>query len=66
MADDKTNARCAIARAVQWKDKPAEIRARQDLGEAMIADRIKKVLASAPPLRDDQRSRLAELLKPVR
>lgn len=39
---------------------------RRDLAEAKIADYIDKVLASAPPLNDEQRNRLAELLRPAR
>ena len=39
---------------------------RRDLAEAKIADYIEKVLSKAPELRDDQRTRLAELLRPVR
>ena len=33
---------------------------------ARIADYIEKTLAAAPPLTDDQRTRLAELLRPAR
>jgi hypothetical protein len=39
---------------------------RRDLAEAKIADYIERVLAEAPPLSLDQRTRLAELLKPAR
>jgi hypothetical protein len=40
--------------------------ARADLAEAKIADYVERVLAEAPPLTDEQRTRLAELLRPVR
>ena len=40
--------------------------ARRGLAEAKIADYIERVLDAAPPLTDEQRTRLAELLKPVR
>lgn len=59
-------AKCAVARAVKNKDKAAELEARRALGAAVIANRITTVLADAPPLTNAQRSRLAELLKPVR
>ncbi len=39
---------------------------RRELAEAKIADYVEKVLATAPPLSDEQRSRLAELLTPLR
>ena len=59
-------AKCAVARAVKDRDKAAELAARQALAEAVITDHIAKVLRDAPKLRDEQRSRLAELLAPVR
>jgi hypothetical protein len=39
---------------------------RRDLAEAKITDYIETVLAQAPPLSDEQRNRLAELLRPAR
>ena len=39
---------------------------RRDLNEAKIADYLERVLAQAPPMTDEQRTRLAELLRPVR
>jgi hypothetical protein len=39
---------------------------RRDLAEAKIADYIERVLAEAPPLTDEQRAKLAELLRPAR
>lgn len=39
---------------------------RRELAEARIADYIEKTLAKFPPLTEEQRVRLAELLKPVR
>jgi hypothetical protein len=39
---------------------------RRETAERRIEDYVKTILAAAPPLRDDQRARLAELLKPVR
>lgn len=47
-------------------DDPEFVGARRDLAEANIAAYIERVLAEAPPLSDEQRTRLAELLRPVR
>jgi hypothetical protein len=38
----------------------------RDRTEALVAAYVRQVLAAAPPLTDEQRTRLAELLKPVR
>jgi hypothetical protein len=40
--------------------------ARRELAEAKITDYIEKVLAEAPTLDEEQRTRLAELLRPAR
>ncbi|CAJ1504289.1 hypothetical protein MU0083_003399 [[Mycobacterium] kokjensenii] len=40
--------------------------ARRELAEAKIHDFVERTLSQAPPLTDEQRTRLAELLKPVR
>ncbi|QFS91146.1 hypothetical protein FIV07_10310 [Mycobacterium sp. THAF192] len=40
--------------------------AKRDLAAAKIANYVDRVLSEAPPLSDDQRNRLAELLRPVR
>ena len=40
--------------------------AKRNLAEAKISDYLEKVLNTAPPLTDEQRTRLAELLRPVR
>jgi hypothetical protein len=55
-----------IARAVKARDPEAETQARRELAEAKIADYIRRVVDAAPPLTDEQRTRLAELLRPVR
>jgi hypothetical protein len=36
---------------------------RRDMRAAKLAEHIKKVVASAPPLTDDQRARLSSLLR---
>lgn len=45
---------------------PEFIAAKTDLVAANIADYLIRTLAAAPPLTDEQRTRLAELLRPVR
>jgi hypothetical protein len=47
-------------------DDPELVEARSLHAEARIAEFVKKTLAEAPPLSDQQRVALAELLKPVR
>ncbi|MEB3065227.1 hypothetical protein [[Mycobacterium] zoologicum] len=42
------------------------VEAKRDLIEANARRYIKDVLAQRPPLTDEQRTRLAELLRPVR
>ncbi len=39
---------------------------KRDLKAELVAEYIAKTLAEAPPLTDEQRTRLAELLRPVR
>lgn len=49
------------------RDDDAELQdAKRKLHEAKIAACIQANLDKAPPLTDDQRNRLAELLRPVR
>ena len=47
-------------------DAPETIEAKGDLAVALLADHIKNVLAKAPPLTEEQRTALGELLRPVR
>lgn len=42
------------------------VAAKADLAKAKIDARIDELVAAAPPLTDEQRTRLAELLKPIR
>lgn len=58
--------RAAVARAVLHSDHSAEAVARRELAEAKIADYVEKALSAAPPLTDEQRTRLVELLRPAR
>ncbi len=61
-------ARSNVAVAHRRRDTTPEAieAARRDFAEAKIADYIEKTLAAAPALTDEQRSKLAELLRPVR
>lgn len=45
-------------------DDPELIEAKRGLIEAQAADYIERVLATAPPLTEDQKRRLAELFRP--
>lgn len=46
-------------------DDPELIEAKRGLIEAQAADYIERVLATAPPLTDEQKQRLAEQFRPV-
>ena len=56
----------AIRAGERLPDDPALVDAKRGLAEAKISDYIEKVLAQAPPLTDEQRIRLAEMLRPAR
>lgn len=60
------HARVAALSRSRPSDDPEVIAAKTALLEANTEDYIKRVLATAPPLSDEQRVRLAELLRPVR
>lgn len=61
------HAKGRLANAYRWENDPALIEERRrELTEAKLADYIEKVLAAFPPLTSEQRTRLAELLAPVR
>lgn len=61
-------ARAARSGAVQryGRDHPESVEAGRNLAALMLEKRITEVLTEAPPLTDEQRTRLAELLAPVR
>jgi hypothetical protein len=63
-----THHRASLARRIQSypPGHPKVVEAKRNLNEAKIADYIERALAEAPPLTDEQRSKLAELLKPAR
>ena len=67
-AETWTHARSALALAIQkyGKNSPQAAQARANFTARRLAHHIEKTLAEAPPLTDEQRTRLAELLRPVR
>ena len=48
------------------KNSPQAVEAYANFKACRLGYYIEKVLAEAPPLNDEQRTRLAELLRPVR
>lgn len=62
----KHRARVAGITLKRGADDPEVEMARRDLEVSKLADHIQRVLAQAPPLTRQQRSKLAELLRPVR
>lgn len=67
--DSWTHHRARIAALQQAGASPNDpdlLDAQRRLRETRLADYIDRVLAQAPPLSDEQRVRLAELLRPVR
>jgi hypothetical protein len=59
-------ARSEVAVAHRKNDPKAIEDARRNFAEEKIADYVTRVLSDAPELREEQRTRLAELLKPAR
>jgi hypothetical protein len=71
LSPEKAHRRAIVAsltRAVRAGERPQSDLddARRGLAEQQITEYVQKVLALAPPLSDEQRTRLAELLRPVR
>jgi hypothetical protein len=56
-------ARVASLTRSREHDDPELVTARQDLKAARLEDYIRKTVDAAPPLTDDQRARLASLLR---
>lgn len=59
-------ARHAGLRRHSRDDDPAVVAARQELKAASIEAYLERQIAEAPPLTNEQRAKLAELLEPVR
>jgi hypothetical protein len=62
----QAKARSDVAVAHRKKDPEAIAKARRDFNELKLAEHIARALAEAPPLTNEQRARLAGLLRPVR
>lgn len=58
-------ARLAQSAATNGPDSAQTIDARRDFAAARLDDYIRGTLAKAPPLTDEQRTRLADLLWPA-
>jgi hypothetical protein len=60
--------RATVAGLAHWRadDDPELADARRELRTEALAEHIAKALDQAPPLTDEQRTRLAELLRPAR
>ena len=60
--------RASLARRTQSypPDHHKVVDAKRDLAEAKLADYIERVLSASPPFSDEQKTRLAELLRPAR
>ncbi len=58
--------RARVANAVLRGDDDAATEARRELKAAVLEDAIRKTVDSAPPLTNEQRTRLAKLLRPSR
>lgn len=57
--------RARLANAVRRGDDAAATESRRDLKAARLEDHIRKTVDEAPPLTDEQRARLAQLLQPT-
>lgn len=58
----ETRARYAARRRYNTADAPTVLEAGRDLAAAKLEDYIARVVAAAPPLTTEQRSRIASLL----
>lgn len=58
-------ARVAVLTRDHGPDSPLVADARRDLRAARLADYVERVVSIAPPLTDEQRDRVAALLKPT-
>ncbi|UUO01698.1 hypothetical protein M4D79_25565 [Mycolicibacterium novocastrense] len=62
----RARARAAGLSAFRKPNAPDLIEAKRTLREAVLAKHIRGLVDTAPPLTQEQRDRLAELLRPVR
>lgn len=62
----KHRARVGSLSRSRTPDDPELVEARQSLKAASLADYVARQVAEAPPLTDEQRGRIARLLRPTR
>jgi hypothetical protein len=62
----KLRARIAGITSKRGPDDPEIPVIKSELETVVLAEHIERVLSTAPPLTNEQRTRLADLLKPVR
>lgn len=58
-------ARARLGVAARTRDLPQIETARRNLAAAKLEDYVARVVAEAPPLTEDQRTRIAALLRPA-
>lgn len=66
MSDSPRAVRARLAAKLRHHPEQDHSDTRRDLAAANLEQYVRKVLSAAPPLTDEQRTRLAELLRPVR
>lgn len=68
MPDTWKQARAKLAHLSKTlnRDDPRLAALRRDIRAGRLEEYVESVLAEAPPLTDEQRTKLAELLRPVR
>lgn len=66
MSENWTSLRARVASLSRSRpaDDPALIEARRELRATRLEQYVSRVVAEAPPLADDQRARIAALLRP--
>jgi hypothetical protein len=66
-SEARRKAACRVSLSTRWHgpDDPRTQEARRDLHAAELEYHIRRLVDQAPPLTDEQRTRLAALLAPV-
>ncbi|MCA1707413.1 MAG: hypothetical protein LC808_30760 [Actinobacteria bacterium] len=59
-------AKIARTQRVRGARHPDTIRVRQEYAEAQLTEYVKRIVSTAPPLSEEQRDRLASLLRPTK
>jgi hypothetical protein len=61
--DPWTRHRSKLANAIKSGDREAAEIHRRDLAAARLADHVERVISTAPPMTDEQRDRIAAILR---